>query len=231
MTDLRKAAEMALEALETLWDILDDIDTASDMAKENDAWYRKRVEALQKKRWDTMITTDGYKLKGGPVEALRQALAQPEQEQKTPLKVLNLTVFTENRLRNGRVYDVETLQAMTSRDILAIPDMGKKALKEVMEALDVYAVNMSQERVDETAKREHEPVAWVKLETWVSGETWPDDCFSHFECTDFVPLYTAPPKREWVGLDGEIPGLGLVTEEFYNGMLFAEDILREKNDG
>ena len=160
MTDLRKAAEMALEALETLWDILDDIDTASDMARENDAWYRKRVEALQKKRWDTMITTDGYKLKDGPVEALRQALAQPEQEQKTPLKVLNLTVFTENRLRNGRVYDVETLQAMTSRDILAIPDIGKKALKEVMEALDVYAVNMSQERVDETAKCKRE---WVGL--------------------------------------------------------------------
>ena len=80
MSDLRKAAEMALDALETLWDILDDIDTASDMAKENDAWYRKRVEALQKKRWDTMITTDGYKLKDGPVETLRQALAQPEQE-------------------------------------------------------------------------------------------------------------------------------------------------------
>ena len=77
MNELRKAAEMALEALETPWDILDDIDTASDMAKENDAWYRKRVEALQKKRWDTMITTDGYKLKGGPVEALRQALAEP----------------------------------------------------------------------------------------------------------------------------------------------------------
>jgi hypothetical protein len=37
------------------------------------------------------------------------------------------------------------------------------------------------------------------------------------------------PEREWVGLDGEIPGLGLVTEEFYNGMIFAEDILREKN--
>ena len=146
MIDLRKAAEMALEALETLWDILDDIDTASDMAKENDAWYRKRVEALQKKRWDTTITTDGYKLKGGPVEALRQALAQPEQEQKTPLKVLNLTVFTENRLRNGRVYDVETLQAMTSRDILAMPDMGKKALKEVLEALDVYAFQQNKDK-------------------------------------------------------------------------------------
>ena len=40
---------------------------------------------------------------------------------------------------------------------------------------------------------------------------------------------TAKRKHEWVGLDGDIPGLGLVTEEFYNGMIFAEDILREKN--
>jgi len=53
----------------------------------------------------------------------------------------------------------------------------------------VDAVNMSQERVDETAKRKH----------------------------------------EWVGLDGDMPGLGLVTEEFYNGMLCAEDILRKRN--
>jgi hypothetical protein len=36
-------------------------------------------------------------------------------------------------------------------------------------------------------------------------------------------------ERKWVGLDSEIPGLGLVTEEFYNGMIVAEDILREKN--
>ena len=121
MTDLRKAAEMALKALETLWDILDDIDTASDMAKENDAWYRKRVEALQKKRWDTMITTDGYKLKGGPVEALRQALAQPEQE----------------------------------------------------------------------------PVAWL----WknIDGHQVLTDDPDYADGT-WTPLYTAPPKREWVGL-------------------------------
>jgi len=91
------------------------------------------------------------------VHFLEQAIAEAEkQEQKTPLGVLGLTVFTENRLRNGRVYDVETLQAMTNRDILAIPDMGKKSLKEVLEALDVYASDILQERVDETAKREHE---------------------------------------------------------------------------
>ena len=128
MTDLRKAAEMALETL---------------CVGANDAVPNDIDERFEQ-----------------AIQALRQALAQPEQEQKTPLKVLNLTVFTENRLRNGRVYDVETLQAMTNRDILAIPDIGKKALAEVLEALNVHAVNMSQERVDETAKREHE---WVGL--------------------------------------------------------------------
>ena len=236
MTDLRKAAEMALEALETLWDILDDIDTASDMAKENNAWYRKRVEALQKKRWDTMITTDGYKLKDGPVEALRQALAQPEQEQKTPLKVLNLTVFTENRLRNGRVYDVETLQAMTSRDILAIPDIGKKALKEVMEALDVYAVNMSQERVDETAKCKQEPYGYV----WTSLRDGMEVRFSRmppnkfYNPQDIKPVYTAPPKREWVGLtDSDKQEAFDETQEASGGFWefadYLEAKLKEKN--
>ena len=229
MTDLRKAAEMALEALEALWDILDDIDTASDMAKENDAWYRKRVEALQKKRWDTMITTDGHKLKGGPVEALRQALAQPEQEQKTPLKVLNLTVFTENRLRNGRVYDVETLQAMTNRDILAIPDMGKKALKEVMEALDVYAVNMNQEHVDETAKREHEPVCFLMETAWnYEIANWGDP--------NGFPVYTAPPKKEWVGLaEADKQEAFDETQEgsggFWEFADYLEAKLKEKNCG
>jgi len=113
----------------------------------------------------------------------------------TPLKVLGLTVFTENRLRNGRVYDVETLRTMNNRDILAIPDMGKKALKEVLEALNAYANDISQECVDETAKREHEP--WVK--TYCGGK----------------PNYTTPQVRthtpedvkkiesKWVGLTDE----------------------------
>ncbi len=134
MTDLRKAAEMALEFCEDIGDLAGPYPYVN----------------------ETAVVSDSRKIS----QALRQALAQPEQEQKTPLKVLNLTVFTENRLQNGRVYDVETLQAMTSRDILAIPDMGKKALKEVLEALNAYAVNMSQECVDETAKHKRE---WVGL--------------------------------------------------------------------
>jgi hypothetical protein len=88
----------------------------------------------------------------------------------------------------------------------------------------VHASDISQERADETAKCVHEFECprcghCCQQREWVGqpdlarvGEVgvWGD-------------------KREWVGLDGEIPGLGLVTEEFYNGMIFAEDILREKN--
>ena len=109
----------------------------------------------------------------------------------TPLKVLGLTVFTENRLRNGRVYDVETLRTMNNRDILAIPDMGKKALKEVLEALNAYANDISQECVDETAKREHEP--WVK--TYCGGKpnyTTPFECPRCGHCC-----------KEWVSLTEE----------------------------
>jgi len=69
------------------------------------------------------------------------------------------------------------------------PPIGSKYAVEPLYPAPVHASDISQERVDETAKGKH----------------------------------------EWVGLDDDIPGLGLVTEEFYNGMLCAEDILREKN--
>ena len=98
---------------------------------------------------------------------------------------------------------------------------------------DVDAVNMSQERVDETAKGEHEPVAFVKLETWVSGESWPDDCFSDFEFKDSVPLYTAPPKREWVWLTkDEVDSWKLPdSPTVFEFAQFIEEKLKEKNGG
>jgi hypothetical protein len=76
MNKIIETINLALEALEELWGIVDDIDTASDMAKANDAWYRQRVEFLQKKRWELGITTDGYRLEGGAITALRRALEQ-----------------------------------------------------------------------------------------------------------------------------------------------------------
>ena len=50
------------QIIEHLWMIIDDIDTASDMAKSDDKLYRSIVERLQKLRWETGITTDGYSI-------------------------------------------------------------------------------------------------------------------------------------------------------------------------
>jgi hypothetical protein len=57
-----KNYKMEKQIIEYLWQIIDDIDTASDIAKSNNVAYRNMVEKLQRKRWDTGITTDGYKL-------------------------------------------------------------------------------------------------------------------------------------------------------------------------
>jgi len=76
-------------------------------------------------------------------------------------------------------------------------------------AAPVHAIDISQERVDKTAKCGHE---WNEI-----------------QCPCGHKMYAKYTKREWVGLDGDIPDLGLVTEEFYNGMLCAEDILRRRN--
>lgn len=48
--------------VEFLWDLLDDIDTADDMAKSDDAAYRRIAHRIQKRRWETGITTDGHTL-------------------------------------------------------------------------------------------------------------------------------------------------------------------------
>ncbi len=46
--------------VEKLWNLLDDIDTLDDAARDNDVWYRKQAYIIQKKRWETGITTNGY---------------------------------------------------------------------------------------------------------------------------------------------------------------------------
>jgi hypothetical protein len=151
MSDLRKAAEMALAKLDHLWEIAVDERMGTDVLPE--------------------------------IQALRQALAQPDNDLKEAIK------------------------------------KGTKA----------WAGIDPTKWVDELrGGEEQEPVAWLndREEMYFDKE----DAFRNSD--GFIqPLYTAPPKREWVGLDGEIPGLGLVTEEFYNGMLFAEDVLRERNGG
>ena len=41
-----------------------------------------------------------------------------------------------------------------------------------------------------------EPVAWVLLDLWKTGQHWPDDCFNSEGGEGMTPLYTAPIKRK-----------------------------------
>jgi hypothetical protein len=76
-----EAMKIALDALEKLWDIIDDIDTYSDMAKADEKLYRSLVERRQSDRFkETGISTDGYTLNGGAIAALRQAIEQEKKQ-------------------------------------------------------------------------------------------------------------------------------------------------------
>jgi len=78
----QEAMKLALEALEKLWDIIDDIDTYGDMAKSDDKLYRSLVERRQRQRFEqTGISTDGYELNGGVIASLRQAIAEAEKQE------------------------------------------------------------------------------------------------------------------------------------------------------
>jgi len=53
--------------------------------------------------------------------------------------------------------------------------------------------------------------------------------------TDCIPLYTAPPQREWQGLtDEEIRNEAnhhVFDESFFNGAVWARGKIKEKNNG
>jgi len=74
-----EALKLALDAIEKLWNIIDDIDTYGDMAKADEKLYRSLVERRQRTRFEeTGISTDGHTLNGGAITAIREALAEPD---------------------------------------------------------------------------------------------------------------------------------------------------------
>ena len=91
----------------------------------------------------------------------------------------------------------------------------------------VDAVNMRQERVDETAKGEHEPFIYVR-----EDNERPFGGYEHCSEADAgaFPVYTAPPKREWVGLTDEERQEIVKQEVHWSGICRAiETKLKEKN--
>lgn len=141
--------KQALEALEKLWDIIDDIDTYGDMAKSDDKLYRSLVERRQRQRFEqTGISTDGYELNGGAITALRQAIAEAEKQEPVAW------VYPEalEAFRQGKPWTAY------GRDGNGPHTDGVE--RTPLYAAPVHASDISQERVDETAKHEHE---WVGL--------------------------------------------------------------------
>lgn len=61
MVSVPNSVEHLIDQLKYLWGLLDDIDTVSDMAKENDKAYRKLVEDIHPRR-QLVAESDGFKI-------------------------------------------------------------------------------------------------------------------------------------------------------------------------
>jgi len=82
-----------------------------------------------------------------------------------------------------------------------------------------------------------EPVAWAVYDKRGGSKSlhWPENHSPDGDATmfDAVPLYTTPPKREWVGLKPEeinaVDKGFTSSSSFYAGALWAQAKLKEKN--
>ena len=127
----------------------------------------------------------------------------------------------------------QALEALESKYIVncgAWRVQQDQAITALRQAL-VDADDKSQERVDEKAKREQGPVAWMYIND--DGECEQIEYGPVFDDPGVTPLYTAPPKKQWVGLtDEEIDYQAKKDDHgvyFALGALWAEAKLKEKN--
>ena len=117
--------------------------------------------------------------------------------------------------------------------------MSREAMQMALEALEsdpISHAGLVSRKQAITALRqaletEQAPVLWLK--TWSDGSVSVLKTKSHaFADHELEPLYTSPPKREWVGLHGsEVPDPYKYDVMFNEGWWWAEEKLREKNHG
>ena len=129
------------------------------------------------------------------------------------------------------------MRDLEENDLRKAAEMALEALEDVfgLEKKDVGAINalrqaLAPEVTPEVTPEVNEPEGWVKIDE-VRQYFDSVGCGTIYKTAgeDRVPLYAAPPKREWVGL---------TKEDFYKkddetvfvlGMKFAEARLKEKN--
>jgi len=116
--------------------------------------------------------------------------------------------------------------------------MSREAMQLALDALEkvitAFGSGLTLQQNAITALRqaletEQEPVAW--MHKFIEGNVIthiPADIGRHPE--RWTPLYTSPPKREWVGLHGsEVPEPYKYDVMFNEGWWWAEEKLKEKN--
>jgi hypothetical protein len=141
-------------------------------------------------------------------------------------------IVTEQMIRERMQEEIDALRQAIEQAEKQEPVIGTKTwfedgkvVTQHLHPSDIYASDISQERVDETAKGKHgwamqkmveenerlglynEPVAWIRKEelAYMSAAIgqgifeWKTNLGLKPQAGD-VPLYTAPQKKEWVGL-------------------------------
>lgn len=203
MTDLRKAAKMALEALQGIH-----VGNMTPMAEEN---------------WNKALT------------ALRQALAQPEQE---PIHAWLENDFAFKAIMKwADIYAAQTgeIYAQAALDSSKTATMAKEreTLAFVVASHTSPISEPVKERISEPLANQ-EPVAWITRRTGDGGVVLSG--YETCEPTDYdsIPVYTAPPRKPWVGLtDEEIKDIWINTwkiTEATDAFAYAiEAKLKEKN--
>ena len=120
--------------------------------------------------------------------------------------------------------------------------MDREAIEEAIEVLEDASAEMLTETGNENyyseaiailrqaLETEQEPVAWLK--TWSDGSVSVLKTKSHaFADHELEPLYTEPPKREWVSLTDEDMEALFLNEDGVRFARYIEAKLKEKNHG
>jgi hypothetical protein len=109
-------------------------------------------------------------------------------------------------------HEYDYIKAITAlRQAIEFEEMVKKGTKAWADTPDDWVDDL---------RGGAEAVAWM----WKDGTLTSDPDFADGTWT---PLFAAPPKRKWVGLDPEM--MRNATLQFNQGALWAERYLKEKN--
>ena len=105
---MKLTADQLEEVSQYLYKLLDDIDAAGDVAKDNDKLYRKIVENIQKKKCRAVNNCDGYTVKFKPLKSTSgEEVVHPKLK-----RIANLA----KTMRNHPDMDVMRVEKIAIRD-------------------------------------------------------------------------------------------------------------------